>query len=950
MKINSNVSILMEDTAFSGVKKIAEKVCLDIERVTGTVPAKINDISKAKGDVIIFGTNGRSPMLDKLAEDGIILLDSIKNKNEVYSFTSERNMLIIAGSDKRGTIYGLFHISELMGVSPLVDWADVMPEHKTEIEITEKNNIISKEPSVKFRGFFINDEWPAFGNWANKNFGGVNAKMYEHVFELLLRMKGNYLWPAMWASRFSDDGPGLANAELADELGVIMGASHHEPCCRAGEEYKHLRGKDSVYGDAWNFIKNPEGITKFWEDGLKRNGKFENVITVGMRGEADTAIMQNATLKDNIDLLRSVLKTQNRLIKEFVNEDISKVPRMLALYKEVEPYFYGDKKTKGLINDPELEGVTLMLCDDNHGNLRTLPTKKMRSHNGGYGMYYHFDYHGWPFSYEWFNTSHLAKIKEQMTAAYDFGIRELWVVNMGDIMTNEFPLNFFLDLAYDYPKYSNLEYTAERYTADWVNFNFPTVLNEQKNEIKKIINSYTKISHMRRTECIQSETYHPVNFGESDELLAKAQNIIDSCTRLKTELPESAANCFFSQVYVPAFGNMNVLKMQLLCGKNHWLAQHGIMAANTYVEKIRECLETDKQLVAEIDAQKNGKFHAMGWSEHFGFSGWNEEENQYPLYMTIDGCRKKRLIVWVENDETTTSGLPWSRKTLKLDSFKDPTCCKAFINLASGSREDVPYKFETDVNWLKIADTEGFVKFDEIKKIAIEIDRKLLCESSEKCTILKITGADNSAGTVEVQIKVDAKVSAIEAEPGTFIQTTDYISMESSSFFEAKDGIAKDGSIAGFEELEDYGKTNAGMKVYPVTSYFSENLKKAPYLSYKFALENEGIYRFDFYLNPSNPAERNNYFKFGASVNGKKVLVDVVDSDFAVGDNQQPWGTDVTNNIRIKSAYFDCRQGINTLNVYAVSPNFVLEKIVLYPNEFALKPSYLGPKETYRKI
>ncbi|MCQ2580529.1 MAG: glycosyl hydrolase 115 family protein, partial [Treponemataceae bacterium] len=212
MKINSNVSILMEDTAFSGVKKIAEKVCLDIERVTGTAPAKINDIREAKGDVIIFGTIGKSPVLDKLAEDGIILLDSIKNKNEVYSFTSEKNMLIIAGSDKRGTIYGLFHISELMGVSPLVDWADVMPEHKTEIEITEKNNIISKEPSVKFRGFFINDEWPAFGNWANKNFGGVNAKMYEHVFELLLRMKGNYLWPAMWASRFSDDGPGLANA------------------------------------------------------------------------------------------------------------------------------------------------------------------------------------------------------------------------------------------------------------------------------------------------------------------------------------------------------------------------------------------------------------------------------------------------------------------------------------------------------------------------------------------------------------------------------------------------------------------------------------------------------------------------------------------------------------------------------------------------------------------
>ena len=192
----------------------------------------------------------------------------------------------------------------------------------------------------------------------------------------------------MWAEIFPDDGPGLANAELADELGVVMGMSHHEPCLRQGEEYKHLRGPKSIYGDAWNFLKNEKGITRFWEDGLKRSSKFENVITVGMRGEADTAIMgKDATLKDNIDLLRKVLKTQNKLIRKYVNKDLDKVPRMLALYKEVEPYFYGDEKTPGLMGDPELDGVTLMLCDDNFGNLRTVPTPEMRSHKGGYGMY-----------------------------------------------------------------------------------------------------------------------------------------------------------------------------------------------------------------------------------------------------------------------------------------------------------------------------------------------------------------------------------------------------------------------------------------------------------------------------------------------------------------------------------------------------------------------------------
>ncbi|HOV40497.1 MAG TPA: glycosyl hydrolase 115 family protein, partial [Oscillospiraceae bacterium] len=398
-----------EKEAFSGVNKIAAKVMHDVELVFGVSPKATYDRKKLAKNSIVYGTIGHSPVLDELNEKKIINLSIIEGKREVYLFQVIDNpfegvekAVVIAGSDKRGTIYGLFHLSELLGVSPLVDWCDVKPKPKSVVYLSGNLKYISKEPSVRFRGFFINDEWPAFGNWTMKNFGGFNANMYDHVFELLLRLKGNYLWPAMWSSRFSDDGPGLASHELANEYGVIMGASHHEPCLRYGEEYRYLRGKDSIYGDAWNFRTNREGIIKFWEDGLKRSGKFENVITIGMRGEADTAIMGNdATLADNINLLRDVIKTQNRLIKECVNQNLSEVPRMLALYKEVEPFFYGDENTPGLMGYEELEDVIIMLCDDNHGNLRTLPTEKMRSHKGGYGMYYHFDYHGGPISYEW---------------------------------------------------------------------------------------------------------------------------------------------------------------------------------------------------------------------------------------------------------------------------------------------------------------------------------------------------------------------------------------------------------------------------------------------------------------------------------------------------------------------------------------------------------------------
>src|SRR5690625_4213053 len=342
-----------EKEAYSGVHKIAQKVIKDLELVFGYAPQATSNQTQLQQHAIIYGTVDRSPILAELDEQKLIDLSQVRGKREVFlmqvvegPISSVDRALVIAGSDKRGTIYGLFHLSKLLGVSPLVNWNNIKPQPTPTFTLNKDYKYLAKEPSDRFRGFFINDEWPAFGNWTMKRFGGFNANMYEHVFELLLRLKGNYLWPAMWSARFYDDGPGLASAELADELGVIMGASHHEPCLRYGEEYRYLRGKDSKYGDAWNFITNREGITKFWEDGLKRGANFESVITVGMRGEQDTPIMgKEATLADNIELLRDVLETQNRLIQENVNPNLSEVPRMFALYKEVEPFFYGDEQT-----------------------------------------------------------------------------------------------------------------------------------------------------------------------------------------------------------------------------------------------------------------------------------------------------------------------------------------------------------------------------------------------------------------------------------------------------------------------------------------------------------------------------------------------------------------------------------------------------------------------------
>ncbi len=951
-KIDGKNAFVCDENEFSGVKKIADKVCLDVERVTGKKPKVLSIQPSAYSSTgaasLLFASLGKSPLTEKLASDNGLSaeLSEITGKRECYIFAVRSDKIIIIGSDKRGTIYGLFHLSELMGVSPLVDWCGVLPAHRDTVEL-EESVTVTKEPSVRFRGFFINDEWPAYGNFTTHNFGGFNAKMYEHVFELLLRLKGNYLWPAMWSAQFSLDGPGLANAELADALGVVMGASHHEPCCRNGEEYRYVRGPGSIYGDAWNFWKNREGITKFWEDGLKRNGKFENVITVGMRGEADTAIMQNATLADNINLLRDVLKTQNRLIRENVNEDIQQVPRMLALYKEVEPYFYGDKHTKGLMGDPELEGVTLMLCDDNHGNLRTVPTEAMRNHKGGYGMYYHFDYHGWPYSYEWLNTNYLPKAREQMSAAYEFGIRDLWIVNVGDILTNEFPLSYFLNLGYDYEKYNS---DTKAYSDAWFAAAFPYFTAEQQKEVSDIVYESNKITSMCRTEALKPDTFHPVNFGEADYIINRAKHLIERTVELRKSVPAEQDAGFFSQVYLPVVGTMNVELMQLYSGKNHWYAKHNALVANVYADKVRLCCKADKELVDECDKIGNGRFFGMAWSEHFGFRNWCEAYNQYPVYEYVEPTRKNRITVWVDGTDFVTTGQDWTVRDLYLDAFKNPDVEEACVKMAVSSEKGCTLTSSVEADWLCFAlvkdmeglTTDGTTGLDTIR---LKIDREKLAAASDKTALLKIEGDDGHGAKILVKVHIDATIPDTNFPAGTFVQTTNYVSIEAPHFVRS----------SGFNLLEGYGKTLGAVKAAATTTSFAPGDDNAPFVEYAFALSPDfvektgGLMAFDFYINPSNPAYKDNKLQFVAEVNGEKLLKDAVDSEkFAVGDNQFPWGEDIPNNIRIATVYADCHAGLNSVKLRPVTPNIVLEKIVIHEANKPMPKSYLGAPETYK--
>ena len=956
--------ICLEQSAFPGVIRVTEKVAHDVELVSGNKPQilvekEIPETLESSGEdwTIIAATKGKSSFLKKLEEAGSAELKELEQKRECYAWIfpeiknrTKSNLLVIAGSDKRGTIYGLFHLSEMLGVSPFVDWCGLMPPKQEKIELREDMACISKEPSVRYRGFFINDEWPAFGNWCNHNFGGFNAKAYDHVFELLLRLKGNYLWPAMWSARFADDGPGLLNAELADEYGIIMGMSHHEPCLRQGEEYKYLRGKNSVYGDAWNFRTNREGITKFWEDGLKRSGKFENVITVGMRGEADTAIMgKNATLEDNIQLLRDVLKTQKKLIQEHVNPDLTRVPRMIALYKEVEEFFYGDEKTKGLMGAEELEDVILMLCDDNYGNLRTLPTEEMRKHAGGYGMYYHLDYHGWPVSYEWINSSYLPKIWEQMSMAYDFGVRELWMVNVGDIATQEFPLSFFLDMAYDFDRWGSraLNCTQE-YTRKWVRQQFGSVEEETQDTIADILEQYTKIIHRRRPEALNPETYHPVQekessriFEEAEQLLKKLQDVYETIEKTN---PQNLS-AFIALVYYPAFGTMNLVKMQILAGWNHYYANLGAVCANDYVDEVERCMEQDRKAVEMYHQMDQGRWYGMGMSQHIGFTHWNEDECRNPVVMRVIPLKKRSILVAADGTAQHAEGSPWLDNTMKLKDFLNPDCTRASVTLYSRSDLKAEYKVLKKPGWLSVEPMEGWLDGVSQKKVRLNLTliKQRLPETNQD-TIQDSLEIATPEGKCEITVPV--YTGNLQDKKNVFVDTMGYLSIEAAHYVNSVPGNYKDRQVK-FENLQGYGKTNSAMKAFPSDACTVPG-QDAPYLEYQFVLEESGTYEAEFYMQPSNPVTRENQLLYAVRINEEMTeTVNAVEKDYQVGDQAEKWAEGVLSQIRRQTVSIKCRAGFNTLRVYHVTPGFVLEKIVIYPMGEKPEESYLGPAETY---
>jgi hypothetical protein len=549
---NQAASLQVDPEDAAVVDHAAADLAADILAVTGVRPRRVAAPALAGAQhVVLIGTLGHSRAIDALAASGRLDARQLRGAWESFLIAVVRNplpgvesALVIAGSDRRGTAFGIYELSQAIGVSPWSWWADVPPERHTALWLAPGTHRFGP-PSVKYRGIFINDEDWGLHPWAAKTFepaaGGIGPKTYERVFELLLRLKANTLWPAMHkvSKPFNAD---PQNARLADRYAIVMGSSHAEPMLRDNVgEWKDAH-------ERFNYALNPAGVRAYWEERVKTNAGYESLWTLGMRGIHDGSVMGADTIPAKVALLTQVIGDQRAMLRADVNPDITRVPQMFMPYKEVLDIYRGGLRVP--------DDVTIIWPDDNFGYIRQFPDAAERARSGGSGIYYHLSYLGAPLSYLWLSTTAPALVMEEMTRSWDLGTRKVWIANVGDIKPAETDISLFMEMAWDIDRWRGK--SQREFLDDWAGRTFGQGLASM---IGGVLDSYYSLNFERRPEHLQwwlpgqPSRPSPLSDEQVRARLARFEGLRSSIGQIEPRLSTAQVDAFYELVKYPVLAS-----------------------------------------------------------------------------------------------------------------------------------------------------------------------------------------------------------------------------------------------------------------------------------------------------------------------------------------------------------------------------------------------------------
>lgn len=971
--------LVVSSADFPGVVRVVSDLQADINRVTQIEPGIMTDEIPAANEVVLIGTIGKSPLIDNLVAAEKLNVNGIAGRWETWLLQVVENplpgigrALVIAGSDQRGTIFGVYDLSKQIGVSPWYWWNDVSPRQKDALYILPGRHSMG-EPAVKYRGFFINDENPATGTWAPHYFGpglapgypgGLNKHYWAKIFEVMLRLKANYLWPAVWGRAFAEDDP--ENHATAKLYGIVMGTSHEAPMMRGIEEWNRHVIKDSsgnIVGDPyggngqWRYSVNAAALKAYWRDGIQRmaDQEFEGIVTIGMRGPGDVSLPP----EDGIPLVDSFISAQREIIAQVTGEDPAATPQVWTLYKEVQDWWEAGLRAP--------DDVTVMWCDDNWGNIRKLPDQNLPKRTGGYGIYYHFDYVGGGRNYKWVDTNLLSNIWEQLHLAYSYGVDRIWMVNAGDMKNEEVPLEFFLDYAWN-PDSLPVE-RIPKWQRNWAKQQFGP---EYAGEIAAILHEYSKLQSDRKPELLNRKiTLDPAvdirvdpntavvytdgcpfsltDYREMERVTAQWLKLSEDAEQIRRKLPADLQDAYFELVYYQVKASALMYEIRLNGFKNLLYLAQGRAATNDLAAIAQQKFDETKALEYYYNnILAGGKWYGWQTQPYLAYGGpypdssWQQPETNhvadpdfiwpYLEYMTVPKGAKMGVAI-----DGSDKYWPLEQTPPVLPTFSPfQTQPAQYIEVFNQGSDPFNYRIEPAVPWISVQPNRGIIN-KEIRGI-VQVD---WLRAPKGTTHVPITVIGPGGSRVIVKAVVDNPVIHNFWRLEGFIESNGYISMEADHYSR----VVNTSSIT-WKRIPDIGRTGSGMTPFPVNAPRQIPGGASPRLEYKINLFKDGPIVVWSYLSPRNNCLYTDGLKYAVSIDdGEPQIVNITTALNGIPMNKS-WERNTSDNVNLTAATFNVTAGEHVLKFWMVDPTVIVQKIVV--DTGGLKPSYLGPPESYR--
>ncbi|HEY4300630.1 MAG TPA: glycosyl hydrolase 115 family protein [Candidatus Didemnitutus sp.] len=925
-----------------GVLRAARDLQQDLADVTGRRPVLASGNEAAQPCEVIIGTVGRSALIDRLGREGKLAVGDIASHWESYLFQTVddpvpgvRQALVIAGADKRGTIYGIYELSQQIGVSPWHWWCDLAPAHRDTLAVRSGKRVFGS-PAVQYRGIFLNDEAPDLTNWIRAKYGNVppgsqppipadvanyGHEFYARIFEVLLRMRANYLWPAMWNNAFNEDDP--ENARLADEYGIVMGTSHQEPMLRAQKEWD--RRYEGTLGH-WNYVKTPDVLESFWREGIRRNRNFESIVTLGLRGANDSEMAPGGPAA-NRALLEHITERQRGILREEMGGDLSRVPQLWCLYKEVQDYYDDGMRVP--------DDITLLWADDNWGNVRRLPTPAERTRPGGAGVYYHFDYHGGPRNYQWINTSPLPKIWEQMSLAHAYGANRIWIVNVGHFKGYELPMEYFLDLAWEPDRWTGDN--IGEFARGWAEREFGP---ELAGEIGSLLSEYPKLTARRKPEMLAPGTYSLVNYGEAETATEAARALARRAEAVSARLPANRRDAFYQLVLFPCQAFANLGELYLAAGRNALFAHQGRASAASYADQVHRFFQADADLTAFYDhGFADGRWAHFMDQTHIGYTTWRD-----PPTNRLDGIPLVRpavpstagLGVAVEGTEDSWPAI--GKPEPSLPAFDELNRQQRFIDVFNRGSTPLEFKMSSDADWVRLSEKSATLGPDQ--RVWVEID---WAEAPTGASSAHVT-IEGAGSRVVVSVKASRPREVNRGNLQGFAETDGHVAISPEHFTNRADAAGR-----RWETVADYGRGTAAVRAVsaPDASAATPG-KDSPLLEYRVYLFDPGAVRLDAITSPSLNIAPDRGLRYAVAFDDESPqVVALVPSGYRAQNGNRDWENVVGDNARHSiSEHTIAHAGYHTLKIWMIDPGVVIQKLVL--DLGGVRPSYLGPPESFR--